>query len=250
MPTLVLNVELSWFPSFVSRDHRDPFIVDSEYSSPVWWSSFIRKISTTEDGRSTCKSSLIFTPIGCVCEIVVMSRVSGWVLCVMVCVCVCVCVYVCVYLCVCLFVCVCVFLSVNVWTNSVSCLCLCTCVCKWWCLCLDMSHNVRICLCVCVCVLCSGVFQGTRVILSRIIADNECSCPVWWSWFIAVRAYSCPECWPSHHDFLYACQRTCWIHVLQTVNGLVMFDDLLSYSKFLQQKRDGLRKNHQWHSHT
>ena len=81
-------------------------------------------MSTTEDGRSTCKSSLIFTPIGCVCEIVVMSRVSGWVLCVMVCVCVCVCVYVCVYLCMCLFVCVCVCEPIQ----SRVCVCVLVCV--------------------------------------------------------------------------------------------------------------------------
>ena len=53
----------SWFSFDMSRDLWDRFIEDRECSCPVWWSSSIRKISTTEEGRSTYKSSLIFTHI-------------------------------------------------------------------------------------------------------------------------------------------------------------------------------------------
>ena len=53
----------SWFSFDMSRDLWDRFIEDRASSCPVWWSSSIRKTSTTEEGRSTYKSSLIFTHI-------------------------------------------------------------------------------------------------------------------------------------------------------------------------------------------
>ena len=182
----------SWFSFCMSKDLWDRFIGDRECSCPVWWSSYIRKTSKTEEGRSTYKSSLIFTHIVyrcvmlsipyfqeglCVCKRdglpanhhwylltycigvwcchVVLSRFSGRVVSVMVCVCV-----------------------ENVRTTSVSCLCVCVCVCKCVCLCWSVSQNVTNWVCVCV-----GDVWGF-VCLSRNLCDlilNYCRQRLFWS---------------------------------------------------------------------
>ena len=184
--------------------------------------------------------------IGVWCCHVVLSRFSWRVVSVMVCVCV-----------------------ENVRTTSVSCLCVCVSVCKCVCLCWGVSQNVRNWVCVCVgdvygfvCVsrnlydlvlnYCrQRLFWSCLMIFScSIMTDYDWLCTnVTWSWFITGSNYSCPECWPSH-DFLFACQETCGIDLLETANVLVLSDDLLIYAKLRKQKRDGLRTNHHWYSLT
>ena len=109
---------LSWLWTFsclslcVSRDLWDRFIADSECPCSPWWSSFIRNIygkSSTGEGRSTYKSSLIFSHTVCVCVMLSFPDFQECV-CVFVCLClttwqpiqsrVCVCVLVCSSVCV------------------------------------------------------------------------------------------------------------------------------------------------------
>ncbi len=186
------------------------------------------------------------------CCHVVLSRFSGRVVCVMVCVCVSLCRE-----------------RENNFSLVFVCVCLCVSVCLFVLRCVTKREKLSVCVCVCVCPgLC--VCQGTCMILSWLMADSDCSCPVWWYspvqlWITMYKRltsrlwhgldllkacdYSCPECWPSH-DLLLTCQRTCGIDLLQTENVLVLSDDLLIYAKFLQQKRDGLTTNHHWYSLT
>ena len=55
------------------------------------------------------------------------------------------------------------------------------------------------------------------------------------------QCHSCPECWLSYD---YACQGTCGTHLLQTVNVLVLVDDLLSYRLGTVTYKSSLRFTH------
>ena len=178
-PWLLLSwmLTFSWFSFWMSKDPWDRFIADRECSCPVWWSSSISKISTTDEGQSSYKSSLIFTHIVyrcvmlscpyfqeglCVCKRdglpanhhwysltycigvwcchVVLSRSSGRVFSVMVCVCVCLCRE-----------------RENNFSLVFVCVCLCVSLCLFVLRCVTKREKLSVCVCgwcvwVCVCV--------------------------------------------------------------------------------------------------
>ena len=164
-PWLLLSwmLTFSWFSFWMSKDPWDRFIADRECSCPVWWSSSIRKISTTEEGRSTYKSSLIFTHIVyrclmlscpyfqeglCLCKRDGLPSNHHWYSLTY-----CIGMWCDVFMLSCpdfqeglfLWWCVCVCVCVeNVRTTSVSCLCVCVCVCKC------KTSLVFVCVCLCV----------------------------------------------------------------------------------------------------
>jgi hypothetical protein len=149
-------------------------------------------------------------------------------------------------------------MSENVRTYSVSCLCVWLCV--YVCVCVFVSRCVtqheKLCVCVCVCCVrvgvclreplwsCVELLQTVTVLVlfHHLLLFNK-------DWLCTIDSpVTCDQVliyckqwlllfWMLTHD--YVCQGTCGIHLLQTTNVLVLVDDLLSYAKFLQQKRDG-----------
>ena len=76
--------------------------------------------------------------------------------------------------------------------------CVCVCnvyVCVSVFVCVEVCHKTWETECVCVWVMCAGlcVCQGTCVILSWIITDRDCSCPVWWYLIWRVLIATCKQ---------------------------------------------------------
>ena len=118
-------------------------------------------------------------------------------------------------------VCVCVCLCRERKNNfSLVCVCVCVFVCVSVFVCVEVCHKTWQTECVCVWVMCEGlcVCQGTCVILSWIIADRDCSCPVSW--------YSPVELWLTMYKRWTS---ILWhgLDLLKTVTTLVLNVDLL-----------------------
>ena len=116
-------------------------------------------------------------------------------------------------------VCVCVFVP-RTWEQLQSRVCVCVFVCVIVFVCVEVCHKTWETECVCLWVMCVGlcVCQGTCVILSWIIADRDCSCPVSW--------YSPVELWLTMYKRLTS---ILWhgLVLLQVVTTLVLNVDLL-----------------------
>ena len=111
----------------------------------------------------------------------------------------------------------CVFVS-RTWEQLQSRVCVCVFVCVIKFVCVEVCHKTWETECVCVWVMCTGlcVCQGTCMILSWIIADRDCSGPVWW--------YSPVQLWLTMTDYV---QMWHGLDLLQAVTTLVLNVDLL-----------------------